>query len=456
MFSTPGVYIEEESSLTLSINTGATAVPVIVGIFRDKDGAVRSLTEGCVRVVNWMDFESKFHVAPCNARVSIDIEREDPTQRPTQARAPGDYLIDISAIDTDGNSVFALRSYFDNGGGPCYLLSVDPDENLEATDHIPEWIEEYPDISLLVLAVNETSITTDFFWQIYRAFDQLQRKDSSYFVIAHSRNAHIIDDALFTRPSQTAFYAPYVVTPYQYWRSDELVGIAGYTDGNEAEQGEVTDLAQLAARNPVLYRAICTDLDKRLAVLSIPLPPSAAVAGAYARNDRERGVWKAPANIALRSVSRLVQVIDDDEHGQLNDKGINVIRWMSDRGPVIAGARTLDVDSEAWRYIPVRRLFSAVERDLRQALRPLVFEPNSPPAWERARSAIDNHLGGLWRRGALLGDTPAQAYFVRVGKGLTMTDEDIEKGRMIIRIGMAAVRPAEFIILEFTQNMSQG
>ncbi|WXK34109.1 phage tail sheath family protein [Mycetohabitans rhizoxinica] len=190
----------------------------------------------------------------------------------------------------------------------------------------------------------------------------------------------------------------------------------------------------------------------------------AAMAGVIARVDRERGVWKAPANVALVGVTELVSVrqdgkaepirLDDALNGRLVNNKINAIRAFHGQGIKVWGARTMaDLNQTAWRYISVRRLFNAVERDARATLRTVVFEPNNAPTWEAVRSALDHYLFALWRKGALQGETPAQAYFVQIGLGVTMTPDDAANGRMIAKVGMAAVRPAEFIVLQFTQDM---
>ncbi|UZM16225.1 hypothetical protein LZV00_11165 [Pseudomonas kielensis] len=163
-------------------------------------------------------------------------------------------------------------------------------------------------------------------------------------------------------------------------------------------------------------------------------------------------MWKAPANMALRGVSGLTDIVSDAEQGPMNDSGINVIRAFSDRGMMVWGARTQDM-TLVWRYIPVRRLFNSVERDIQQMLRAVVFEPNNEATWERVRGAIDNHLRQLWRQGALLGNSEQEAYFVQVGKNRTMTPNDIDEGKLIVKVGMAAVKPAEFIVLQFSQNV---
>jgi phage tail sheath protein FI len=132
-----------------------------------------------------------------------------------------------------------------------------------------------------------------------------------------------------------------------------------------------------------------------------------------------------------------------------------MIRTLDDRGPVIWGARTLD-DSDDWRYVSVRRLFNSVERDIKAAMQPMVFEPNNQPTWEKARSAITNYLYNLWKSGALVGKTEKEAYFVNIGEDITMTSDDIAQGKMIVDVGMAAVRPAVFIVLQFTQGVAEG
>ncbi|PQQ23940.1 phage tail sheath family protein [Photorhabdus hindustanensis] len=188
----------------------------------------------------------------------------------------------------------------------------------------------------------------------------------------------------------------------------------------------------------------------------IDIPPSAAIAGVYCSVDRSRGVWKAPANVVLQGGMKPKFKVTDDLQGTYNTgKAINIIREFPNTGTTVWGARTLE-DSDNWRYIPVRRLFNSAERDIKNAMSFAVFEPNSQPTWEAVRRAIDNYLHSLWQQGGLMGNKADQAYFVQIGKGVTMTDDDIKQGRMIVKIGMAAVRPAEFIILQFTQNVAQS
>lgn len=193
---------------------------------------------------------------------------------------------------------------------------------------------------------------------------------------------------------------------------------------------------------------------------SATIPPSGAIAGIYSRVDGNRGVWKAPANESLNSVSAVTVEIDDKKQESLNihdtGKSINVIRKFTGRGIIVWGARTLAGNDNEWRYIPVRRFYNMVEESVKKACLQFVFEANDANTWVKVRSMIENYLNTLWRQGALAGAKPEQAYFVRIGLGTTMTFQDILEGKMIVKIGMAPVRPAEFIILEFSQRQQES
>lgn len=191
------------------------------------------------------------------------------------------------------------------------------------------------------------------------------------------------------------------------------------------------------------------------------LPPSAAMAGIYARVDNARGVWKAPANESINSVSAPVDQIDADQQQNLNvdavaGKSINAIRAFTGKGTLVWGARTLAGNDNEWRYISVRRFFNMVEESCKKSTEPFVFESNDANTWIKVQGMIENFLTVLWRQGALQGAKPEHAFYVSIGLGKTMTALDILEGRMIVEIGMAVVRPAEFIILQFSHKMAES
>lgn len=204
------------------------------------------------------------------------------------------------------------------------------------------------------------------------------------------------------------------------------------------------------------YRAIINGISTAAA----KLPPSGPVAGIYSFVDRTRGVWKAPANVSVTgaepaatfTLSELERLNVDTTAG----KSINVIRPFTGKGTLVFGARILAGNDNEWRYVNVRRLFNFVEESVKKASEQFVFEPNEANTWVRIQAMIETFLTTLWRQGALQGVKPEHAFYVAVGLGKTMTALDILEGRMIIEIGMAAVRPAEFIILKFSHKMAES
>ncbi|MEP6931606.1 MAG: phage tail sheath C-terminal domain-containing protein, partial [Flavobacterium sp.] len=198
-----------------------------------------------------------------------------------------------------------------------------------------------------------------------------------------------------------------------------------------------------------------------IANLPLTLPPSSAVAGIYARVDSNRGVWKAPANVGINYVVKPALKITNGDQDNLNvdtvaGKSINAIRSFTGKGTLVWGSRTLAGNDNEWRYVPVRRFFNMAEESIKKATDQFVFEPNDANTWIRVRAMIENFLILQWRNGALAGAKPEQAFYVRIGLGQTMSALDILEGRMIVEIGMAVVRPAEFIILRFSHKMQES
>lgn len=179
------------------------------------------------------------------------------------------------------------------------------------------------------------------------------------------------------------------------------------------------------------------------------LPPSGFVAGIYARTDITRGVHKAPANEVVRGLTRFETNINKPRQEVLNPEGINALRFFEGRGYRVWGARTMSSDPE-WKYVNVRRLFIYLEHSIDKGTQWAVFEPNNRRLWDNVRRTVEDFLLNLWKDGALLGDKPENAYFVRCDR-TTMTQNDIDNGRMICLIGVAPVKPAEFVIFRVGQ-----
>ncbi len=179
-------------------------------------------------------------------------------------------------------------------------------------------------------------------------------------------------------------------------------------------------------------------------------PPSGAMAGIYARTDTERGVHKAPANEIVRGCTGLSCSYNTSEQDILNPLGVNLIRSFPGRGIRVWGARTISSNG-LWKYVNVRRLFIYIEESIRNNTNWVVFEPNSEALWGRVSRTIQSFLATCWRDGALAGSSPDQAFFVECGP-TTMTQDDVDNGRLICQIGIAPVKPAEFVIFRITQK----
>jgi len=188
------------------------------------------------------------------------------------------------------------------------------------------------------------------------------------------------------------------------------------------------------------------------------LPPSGAIAGVITRTDNQEGVWKAPANTSIVSAVSLPIKLSSEQQQSLNvdavsGKSINAIRVFNGIGILIWGARTLDGNSNDWRYIPVRRTFIFIEQSCKIAAKRFVFEPNDSNTWLAVKSMISNFMTTIWRQGGFQGSKPEHAFFIKCGLGETMTAQDILNGVMIVQVGVAVTHPAEFIVFSFQQEI---
>ncbi|MDC8005348.1 phage tail sheath C-terminal domain-containing protein [Aureisphaera galaxeae] len=221
------------------------------------------------------------------------------------------------------------------------------------------------------------------------------------------------------------------------------------------EEYELKVENDLTSMLPV-YPSIIAELNKSMN----HVPPSGAMVGVYANVDATRGVWKAPGNVSVNGIIGLADDITDKEQENMNihesGKSINAIRKFTGKGLLVWGVRTLDGNSNDWRYINVRRLANMIEESAKKACMNFVFEPNVKQTWVNIKGMIENYLTTLWSDGALAGAKAEDAFFVSVGLNETMSAQDVLEGRLIVKIGYAPSRPAEFIILEFIQTQQKS
>lgn len=211
---------------------------------------------------------------------------------------------------------------------------------------------------------------------------------------------------------------------------------------------EIFDSNYAALYHPWLE--VFDPLDKK----NIAIPPSGSMLGIFARSDNTRGVHKAPANEVVRACVGLDVQFNKGEQDILNPKGVNLIRSFPGQGIRVWGARTASSNA-SWKYINVRRLFIFIEESIKANTNWAVFEPNDEQLWVRVKRTIDVFLTGLWRNGSLAGSSPSEAFFVDIGRS-TMSQDDIDNGRLVCVIGVAPVKPAEFVIFRITQKTSEA
>jgi phage tail sheath protein FI len=237
-------------------------------------------------------------------------------------------------------------------------------------------------------------------------------------------------------------------------------GVDPKTKPDPIKQAEINAARWKINQGLVAQLPSLKDLYVTMAHILGVLPASAALAGVYTQNDALRGVWNAPANVGLATVLGPTIPITNDMQDDLNmpidGLAVNAIRDFVGRGTLVWGARTLDGNSNDWRYIQVRRALIYIEQSVELALNKFVFAPNVAQTWVTVSSMIGSFLRGVWQAGGLMGATPAEAFSVQCGLGSTMTADDVLAGKMIVQIKLTMVHPAEFIVLTFQQQMQGG
>ncbi|GAB4280639.1 MAG: phage tail sheath family protein [Deferrisomatales bacterium] len=346
---------------------------------------------------------------------------ERPTRRAEALRNP--YYLEVTGtvdafalrqglFGTDAENSFVLAGGND-GAEPTVSSTV---EGAVAFDDALELLEEVEDISI-VAAPGHSALQTTTFRGVQQALISHAERMKYRIAVLDTPGDQTLSDARDVRSrvdsTYAALYYPWVVVANPLARP-----------GNERIPREIA------------------------------LPPSGFVTGIYARSDVERGVWKPPANEVVRGALRFEREITHGQQEVLNPEGINCLRYFFGRGFRVWGARTVSSDPE-WKYVNVRRYFIYLERSVDRSTQWAVFEPNNERLWSNVRDTVSAFLYNEWRSGALLGATPEEAYFVRCDRS-TMTQADLDNGRLVCEIGVAAVKPAEFVIFRIGQKTADA
>lgn len=462
---TPGVYIDEISTLPPSVAPVATAIPAFIGYTENHAANAFKPT----RITSLPEFSSIFGSAKPLSVGTISVTDTTSGRDITFSSAPSSTYSYASY-----NLFYSLQLYFANGGGPCWIVSVGSltdtiGVGTSTTNGFLRGLAEIEKIDepTLLLFPEAASLSSDSVYaQVTSAALTQCAKLQDRFMIADTQQDSISTADIASYRSALgvnnlkygAVYAPYLNTVLNF-SFDEGMTVAHTPLTGPDYSGTLADLndPDSGTFNVGMYRQIYVELNKYFVII----PPSGAIAGIYASVDRDRGVWKAPANISINAISGPTITITASEQDLLNvdassGKSINAIRPFTGKGTLVWGARTLAGNDNEWRYVNVRRLFIYAEESIKKASEFVVFEPNDKNTWERVRGLISSFLTNLWRDGALVGPTPAQAFFVKVGLGETMTPQDVLEGKLIVEVGMAASRPAEFIILKFSHKLQEA
>ena len=481
-FKTPGVYIVEEDAFPNSVVQTPTGIPLFVGYTEKAENAAgETLIRKPTRITSLMDYHSLFGGAPASV-VDIVDEGEVETYRVTEQN----YFL-----------YRAVQMFYANGGGPAFIASVGVyGDSIDATELKSVFSNDTDKVALKVDAPDIFAIPdaaglasdTEAAGVYQTALTCAEREEDSRFVLMDltQGDRELASNSDFITQFQTdignnrlkygAAYYPWLRTSLVSQAtlamcSDGVkaalkAAIAKDLEGDDARITELQGRIDAATTPDAMETANAAAMSQSTSYVAIMKrvleainlqPTAGAIAGVYTSTDVNEGVFKAPANTSMVSVvAPAVQITDQMQQNlnvPINGKAINAIRTFLGRGVLIWGARTLDGNSNDWRYINVRRTLMMFERSARAACQPYVFAPNTAQTWVTVRSMLENFLNNQWKAGALAGSTPEEAYSVAVGLGETMTSEDVLNGFMNVQIRVAVVRPAEFIILTFQQKM---
>ncbi|MBI5660158.1 MAG: phage tail sheath family protein [Nitrosomonadales bacterium] len=470
-YKAPGVYVEEISIFPPPVAEVETAVPAFIGYTQTSPGSLRNRP---LKIISLLEYEAQFGKAR-NESITVTL---------SEAAVNGVYpILSLTEPVLAHYLYYSIRMFFENGGGKCYVVSVGDTASAVALGDGASGLlaglnaaarEDDPTLIVIPDAVllDNGAAGTEYATLMRAALAQCATSGDRFAILDVTRaklaysTSEISDYRKLLGASNLKYgaaYYPFIKTSLNYVYADSSVTLSQPDEAADADSasGRLNGLALAnlndpahAGFDPVNYRNIRNQLSR----LTVTLPPSGAIAGIYAATDASRGVWKAPANVSLNAVTGPSVNTDSSQQNELNadtntGKSINAIRSFPGKDTLVRGARTLAGNDNEWRYIPVRRFFNMVEESLKKSTYWAVFEPNDANTWNKVRGMIENYLTQKWREGALAGATAKEAFFVRCGLGATMTAQDILEGRMNVEIGMAAVRPAEFIILKFSHKL---
>ncbi|MBY6263640.1 phage tail sheath family protein [Azospirillum sp. 412522] len=566
--TTPGVYVTELPAFAPSVVAVQTAIPVFVGYTQTAQdpSSKKPVYLEAIEINSLADYYSYFglgfiapyYVAPAasgspavgspslggSGKANYDFQAyvtSSGTGSPeSDVTTLDNYLVETLPTSPQFNLYDAVKLFYANGGGTCYVISVanywgtndvTPDASAPAQSATASQLQKgldqakltigptmivVPDACLLQWQVADgsgdgkmTGAGTDYANVVVQMLEQASAMQDRVAILdlpgACDPTTWTVDGLATARgafyeatsPASDAFsygaaYAPALeVSVYStsdldftnLWGSPDGIVLMNdllttqakktYTAAKLADVLSQIEIAypangiantslspsQVTSTNQYLVNALPL-MSQVLQILCAKLnvaPPSGVMAGLWTRNDSTRGVWNAPANLSPASVVGPKVNLTDDEQSDynvpLNGESVCLLRTFPGRGTVVWGARTLDGNSNDYRYIQVRRTLIYIEQSIKTSIQPFVFASNTGQTWVTITSMITNFLTNLWSQGGLMGDKASDAFTVQCGLGTTMTSQDVLNGYMIVSVTLQMVHPAEFIELTFTQMM---
>ncbi|WP_046007323.1 phage tail sheath family protein [Pseudoalteromonas rubra] len=517
---TPGVYIDDVNAFPNSVVPVATAVPAFVGYTPAAEYQGKSYLNKAQKITSFAEFQAIYmkENPPPPADPSVQYHPEYYLIESEQQPDTGDYLTIAGryySVVADSGSIYYLynsvRWFYENGGGDAYIVSVgthgnstgkpgavgtqgvNPNVKLDELQAGLSLLKNEqaptmyicPEATLLPVADNGTLMQSMLLQagEMQTAiclFDIIGGKAPD--PITYTQDIEVFRNNTGSKGLKFgAAYYPFVGTTLM--QTDEI----NYTNlcGGDLLQLQAL-LSPESAPNPAAEQIIAkinqndgsmTASQYHAALLSASqtysqiishvlqdanvLPPGGGMAGVYTVNDNEMGVWHAPANTPIVGAASLPIRLSDSQQENLNvdaitGKSVNAIRFFNGLGILVWGARTLDGNSQDWRYIAVRRTMTFIEQTCQQAIRAYALAPNDANTWGAIKSEISSFLTGVWKEGGLQGSQAADAFRVECGLGTTMTSDHLLNGFLKVTVKVAVVRPAEFIVLEFEQEMGKS
>ncbi len=513
---TPGVYINEINGFPNSVVAVPTAIPAFIGYTPQASYQGKSYANVPVQITSFADFQAFFCLPNPPPPAALTKQYSPEYYLVAQKAQPttGDYLTingTYYSILPDPNTIYYLYNsvqlFYQNGGGTAYIVSVgsygppsgkpmnlgDPlvNPNVQLADlqrglslllNEPEpTMYICPEATLLSVANNGTLMES-----MLLQSSNMQTSVSIFDIIGGNAPDPILytNDITAFRSSTGSIGLNYGAAYYPFIGTTIMQD--GDIDYTNLFGGDITQLAPLInpasspdpvvagilanIQNPNSGLTVSQNNDALLTasqtytlivneVLNMAniLPPSGAMAGVITNIDNNVGPWQAPANTSIVGAASLPISLSDTQQANFNvdaltGKSINVIRNFNGLGILVWGARTLDGNSQDWRYLSVRRTMIMLEQSCKLAAQPYVFQPNDKNTWEAVKSMVGSFLTSIWKQGGLMGASASDAFSVACGLGVTMTSDDILNGFMNITVKVAVVRPAEFIVFTWQQQ----